>query len=70
MSRQSGMHEPPAWTKPGARWVCWPMLLMCAGLTVWRIVEGTAGQALYPAFMMVVFGGLLIWNCANRWRRS
>lgn len=72
MSKKAGMHEPPAWTKPGARWVAWmawPMLLLCAGLTVWRIAEGASGRALYPTVSMFVFGGLLILNRANR-RRS
>lgn len=53
MTRSSKMHDPPAWTKPGARWVawaCWPMLGLCLAWMVWRIVEGDTGQALYPAF--------------------
>lgn len=73
VTRSSKMHDPPAWTKPGARWVawtCWPMLGLCLAWMVWRIVEGDTGQALYPAFMGTVFGGLLTSNRANRRRKA
>jgi hypothetical protein len=69
VTRSSERHDPPAWTKPGARWIawlCWPMLVLCLGLTVWRIAEGSVGQAFYQALLSVLFGSLLIRNRANR----
>jgi hypothetical protein len=41
------------------------MLCLCAGLMIWRIAQGSAGHAVYPALMVVIFGSLLILNRAR-----
>lgn len=67
MTRRS---EPPAWTRPGARWVpwfYWPMLCLSAAVLVWRVVDGdTAGEITTAALICVAFACLLIANRKHR----
>lgn len=73
MTRSPGTHEVPTWTRPGARWVFWTCgVLLCLNvvLLVWRISEGAARQAVFPAVMTAVFAVLLTVNRTNRRRRS
>jgi L-asparagine transporter-like permease len=67
------MHDVPAWTRPGARWVfwmCWVLLCLNVVVLVWRVAQGDQEQAVYPAVMAAVFAGLLVANRANRRRRA
>ncbi|MGW7066870.1 hypothetical protein ACWGII_15525 [Streptomyces sp. NPDC054855] len=67
MTRRS---EPPAWARPGARWVpwfYWPMLCLSTAVLVWRVVDGdTAGEVTTAALLCVAFASLLIANRRHR----
>ncbi|MGW6267766.1 hypothetical protein [Streptomyces sp. NPDC055060] len=73
MSVRKNRSEPPAWTRPGSRWVpwlCWPALCLSAAVLVWRVMDGRgAGAVIVSALLCLTLVGVLISHRAHRRRR-